>query len=191
MTPINSFQEPHRFLSNFWPCYIEWEGLVYPTLEHAYVSAKVEAHVLKEKIRSCSTPGEAKEYLAANQLETAGFWTNEKKLQVMEDLLHIKFGGKVPLLTRALLGTGYAELIEGNTWDDTFWGVCNGTGENHLGKLLMKVRAKLLEEKNKIEALIPTTQTHRQLADACKITPLQLYEKMLSFNISQKKYLGY
>jgi predicted NAD-dependent protein-ADP-ribosyltransferase YbiA (DUF1768 family) len=32
------------------------------------------------------------------------------------------------------------ELIEGNWWGDTYWGVCNGVGENHLGKLLMKIR---------------------------------------------------
>lgn len=32
---------------------------------------------------------------------------------------------------------------EGNTWGDKFWGVCDGEGENHLGKLLMEVRAEL------------------------------------------------
>lgn len=36
--------------------------------------------------------------------------------------------------------TGDAELIEGNNWGDTFWGVCNGRGENMLGKLLMEIR---------------------------------------------------
>ena len=35
------------------------------------------------------------------------------------------------------------ELIEGNWWGDTYWGVCNGVGENHLGKLLMKIREEL------------------------------------------------
>ena len=35
-----------------------------------------------------------------------------------------------------------AELIEGNTWHDTFWGVDlkTGEGENHLGKILMALR---------------------------------------------------
>ena len=39
-----------------------------------------------------------------------------------------------------LMLTGDAELIEGNNWGDTFWGVCNGRGENMLGKLLMEIR---------------------------------------------------
>jgi hypothetical protein len=41
-----------------------------------------------------------------------------------------------------LLATGDMELIEDNDWDDTYWGVCNGAGENNLGKLLMKIRAE-------------------------------------------------
>lgn len=30
---------------------------------------------------------------------------------------------------------------EGNTWGDTFWGICGGQGSNMLGQLLMDVRA--------------------------------------------------
>ncbi len=32
------------------------------------------------------------------------------------------------------------EIVERNTWNDTFWGVCKGKGENHLGILLMEIR---------------------------------------------------
>jgi len=109
----------------------------------------------------------------------------------MEELLFIKFGGKEPLLTRALIATGDTELIEGNDWEDTFWGVCNGMGENNLGKLLMKVRQSLFEEKELIEKHLSSTDTHRQLADATGMTRLSLYEKMMAFGIPQKKYLGY
>jgi hypothetical protein len=42
-----------------------------------------------------------------------------------------------------LLLTGDEELIEGNFWGDVFWGVCNGVGKNHLGKILMEVRSEL------------------------------------------------
>lgn len=87
--------------------------------------------------------------------------------------------------------TGNAELIEGNTWNDTFWGVCNGEGENNLGKLLMKVRTNLFEEKMRIEKHFSSTDTHQQLADATGFTRLSLYEKMIAFDIPQKKYLGY
>lgn len=40
-----------------------------------------------------------------------------------------------------LMATGERPLIEGNKWHDTFWGVCNGKGENHLGKIQMEIRA--------------------------------------------------
>lgn len=191
MVDITSFQGEHRFLSNFWPCCIVWEGFVYPSLEHAYAASKTDDPAVKEMIRSCPTPGEAKEYLEHHQLKPAITWTIAKKLLVMETLLYQKFGGKEPLLTRALLATGDSELTEGNTWNDHFWGVCNGVGENHLGKLLMKVRKSLVEEKQRIEQQLSLTDTHQQLAAAVGITRISLYQKMMAFGISQKKYLGY
>ena len=59
----------------------------------------------------------------------------------MKILLRQKFGDA--WLRAKLLATGDAELIEGNYWHDTFWGMCNGKGENHLGRLLMEVRSEL------------------------------------------------
>lgn len=59
----------------------------------------------------------------------------------MWHLIKIKFDD--PTLYALLLGTGDAVLIEGNTWGDTFWGVCGTKGANVLGKLLMKYREKL------------------------------------------------
>lgn len=47
-------------------------------------------------------------------------------------------------LAEKLVATSPAELIEGNTWGDRFWGVCNGKGFNHLGRLLMQRRVVLL-----------------------------------------------
>ena len=35
-------------------------------------------------------------------------------------------------------------LIEGNEWGDTFWGTCDGIGENHLGKILMRIRNEMV-----------------------------------------------
>ena len=51
-------------------------------------------------------------------------------------------------LRRLLLSTGDRVLIEGNTWNDTFWGVSlkSGNGQNHLGKILMRVRERLKQE---------------------------------------------
>ena len=50
-------------------------------------------------------------------------------------------------LKQLLLATGDLVLEEGNTWHDTFWGVDARTreGENHLGRILMRVRGELAE----------------------------------------------
>lgn len=191
MDTIDSFQGAHRFLSNFWPCCLEWEGLVYPTLEHAYVSSKLQDPSLKQAIQCCATPGEAKEYLTAHGLAPSIPWTRDKKLQVMEALLFIKFGGRDPLLTRALMATAKAELVEGNTWNDRFWGVCDGAGENNLGRLLMKVRGQLFREKALIEQHMLAATGFDQLAAGAGLSTIQLYEKMMAFGLPTKKYLGY
>ena len=46
-----------------------------------------------------------------------------------------------------LVDTGDEELVEGNWWGDRYWGVCNGVGQNKLGKLLMKVRSEIKKER--------------------------------------------
>ena len=49
-----------------------------------------------------------------------------------------------PDLKMRLLATGDAVLVEGNTWNDVVWGVNqNGVGENHLGKILMRIRDEI------------------------------------------------
>jgi ribA/ribD-fused uncharacterized protein len=185
---INGFQAEYRFLSNFWPCSIICEGILYPTVEHAYQSAKVVNPETKASIRDCATPADAKDYFGKNNITPDPGWTVEKKLGIMEELLRIKFSGHEPFLTRALLATGDAELIEGNNWGDTFWGVCNDTGENNLGKLLMKIRTDLVREKDLIILYIEKNQCNDVIAKALSITMRQLYEKMIGFNIINKEF---
>lgn len=60
----------------------------------------------------------------------------------MYDICRAKFEQNADLRCK-LLTTGDAMLVEGNTWGDTVWGVCQGKGENRLGKILMRVRKEL------------------------------------------------
>ncbi len=68
-------------------------------------------------------------------------WDNIK-FKMMLDIVSIKFLVNKDL-AKLLLSTGDKELIEGNYWRDTYWGVYNGIGKNLLGKILMKVRSDL------------------------------------------------
>jgi ribA/ribD-fused uncharacterized protein len=132
---IDKFDGVYRFLSNFWPCKVSYEGVIWPSVEHAYQAAKNPSKEYREKILACNTAGKTK--ALGKRIDLRSDW-DTYRLEVMEELLRDKF--KDTELLRKLLETGSEELIEGNWWGDTFWGVCRGKGENNLGKLLMKIR---------------------------------------------------
>lgn len=137
---IKQFQGEHRFLSNFWPCVVYFEGIQYPTIEHAYQAAKFFP-ADRAGFLTCGGPGKAKA-LAKIMLKSQR--PNVVKLEVMAHLLRQKFHPtQNPALHELLKATGDAVLEEGNHWGDTFWGVDlrHGHGQNHMGKLLMEVRA--------------------------------------------------
>lgn len=128
---ISSFRGEYEFLSNFYLVPIPFEGITYPSVENAYQAAKTHPH--NRRIFVKATAAEAKKM--GQQVTLPPNW-ERMRLYVMKTLISIKFppGGE---LARKLLATHPAGLIEGNTWGDVFWGVCNGTGENMLGKILM------------------------------------------------------
>jgi ribA/ribD-fused uncharacterized protein len=138
---IDSFQGEYRYLSNFWAVEVVFEGMTYPTAEHAYQAAKSLDPAERQRIAGSPTPAEAKR--AGRALKPRDDWETAK-FQVMEVVVLDKFTRHADL-RRQLLATGDAELIEGNTWGDRVWGVYQGEGENRLGKILMKVRAELRE----------------------------------------------
>jgi ribA/ribD-fused uncharacterized protein len=162
--------------------------LWYPTAEHAYQAAKVKDVIMKKKIRDCDTPAEAKDFFETYKVNPDPGWTIVKKLKIMEEILMIKFGGKDPLLTRALLETQDAELIEGNNWNDQFWGVYNNTGENNLGKILMKIRSVLNQQKKGILDQLESGVSNVEIAKGMFIRQRTLYERMIAFRIVNKEY---
>jgi len=142
--PIDQFSGDNRFLSNFYWSKVFYDGIIYPSAEHAYQAAKTNDYKIKKFIANLSTPNKAKEFgkgLILNADKKAWY---KNSLLIMENVVWNKFCENTNLLDK-LLDTYPAELIEGNYWNDTFWGVCNGKGENHLGKILMKVRQELKE----------------------------------------------
>lgn len=146
---IDKFQGRWHFLSNFYPCEIEHQGIKYPSVEHYYVAMKFDDEQLidgkyytpgdlRELISKIKDPGQVKRF--GRKVKLRKDWNNQK-LKVMNWGVREKF--KNDRLSELLLSTGDEELIEGNFWNDTYWGVCNGKGQNHLGKILMEVRNEL------------------------------------------------
>lgn len=135
---INSFSGQHRWLSNFWPAEVEYSGVMYPTVEHAYVAAKTINPIQRLMVSECKTPGKAKRL--GRDFDLRPQW-DTLKYGIMEYLINQKFS--TPELRERLVATGDQPIIEGNTWGDTYWGVCEGQGQNNLGKIIMNVRKSL------------------------------------------------
>lgn len=135
---INSFEGEYAFLSNFYEHPISNGVITFPTNEHYFQAMKTLEDDERLAIARATTPGQAKRMGRSVKLRPD--WESIK-LDVMETAVRIKFTDSE--LAAKLIATGDEELIEGNWWNDTFWGVCNGVGENHLGKILMKVRADI------------------------------------------------
>lgn len=165
---IDRFVGEYAFLSNFSAARVLLDGEAYMTVEHAFQAAKVEKDTTTERwdhtskrmeqvrwrdlIRACATPNRAK--ALGRQVPLREGWQGILREAVMLDLLMQKFAPGRTHLAR-LLETGEAQLVEGNTWHDNFWGnctccrpECKYPGRNELGKLLMTVRTLRRSETN-------------------------------------------
>jgi len=134
---IKEFQGPYRFLSNFWPAEVVLDGMIFPSVENAFASAKTLSLSERAAFQSC-TASQAKQL--GKRVKLRADWM-QVRVQIMEELVTQKFS--IEPLRSQLLATGDAPLEEGNWWNDTFWGICRGVGENQLGKILIRVRDSL------------------------------------------------
>jgi ribA/ribD-fused uncharacterized protein len=146
---IEKFTGQYRFLSNFWicdiffvPAHLDCNEMFHAiSVEHAFQAMKAASVEDVRSVLACETPGDAKH--KGKEIKLRSGWDKIKNAE-MEALLYKKF--QIPELKMSLMLTTGAELIEGNSWGDTYWGVCAGIGQNNLGKLLMKIRDKVIKE---------------------------------------------
>ena len=142
---LDAFSGPFWFLSNFSDSPVTYEGLTYPTIEHAFQAAKALDPEERAMIQMAETPGIAKRMGRGVTLRAD--W-EEQKVEIMTQLVRQKFFNH-PDLAKALLATGEEELLEGNTWGDRFWGAVfnyrrkEWEGRNQLGKIMMQIRQEL------------------------------------------------
>jgi hypothetical protein len=136
--------QPYGCFSNFSPHGIEMEGIYWPTVEHYYQGQKfvgtTDASIIP-LIHDAPTPEEAAALGRCPSRRLRPDW-ELVKTQVMRVGVLQKFITH-PDIREILLITGDEMLIE-NSPTDYFWGCgANHTGENHLGKILMGVRAEI------------------------------------------------
>lgn len=136
---IGPFRDEYDFLSNFsyWP--VSAGGVTFRTAEHYYQASKAADVVQWRQIANAERPLDAKRLGRKCRLRPD--WEANKRA-IMLGVVLAKFTQSDELRAK-LLATGDAQLVEINTWGDTYWGVCDGKGENWLGRILMTVREVL------------------------------------------------
>ena len=135
---INYFRNKYGFLSNMYPSPIILGGIRYTCAEAAFQAVKLKDKSQRVMFQGLSGPA-AKQL--GRRIPLREDWNNIR-IDVMRWIVKEKFSQN-PALSIMLVQTGTEELIEENTWGDRFWGICNGIGENNLGKILMEVRSSL------------------------------------------------
>ena len=138
---IDAFTGMYFFLSNFYEAPVVYQHIRYSNNEAAFQAQKTTDPELRLKFASWS-PSIAKRQ--GRRVSLRSDWEVVKD-DIMYQICRCKFEQNHDLCER-LVQTRDEELVEGNTWGDTYWGVCNGVGANHLGKILMRIRSELATE---------------------------------------------
>ena len=139
---IRFYTPEYYVFNNFSAHAIEFRGELYPTSEHAYQTAKCTDPRGREAIRNARSPSQAK--VLANETYRAAKdpdW-GSKKVAVLEEILRAKLA-QHPEAQEALRKSGNEDIVEDSP-TDYFWGEgADGSGENMLGRLWMKIRSEL------------------------------------------------
>ena len=165
---IDRFDGEFGWLSNFGPGECELDGVTYRSREHAFQAGKSPDLTYRARVRSAQTPGAAKGL--GRRVVLRSDWDATARFTVMEQVLESAFSR--PGLRRQLVGTGDALLIEGTGFNprhcDNLWGCCRCPkhvripGGNHLGLMLMAVRARMAGDRSDRWARVAVTG-HRSL----------------------------
>ncbi len=138
------FYEGTRYMfSNFSSFRVQWRGVSWMTSEHAYQAAKFNDPEIIELIKNAPSAHDAKKIAHAHQDKIVSNWS-EIEVGIMEEILRAKLA-QHPYIQRKLRESGNREIVE-NSPTDSFWGRGpDWKGQNHLGKLWMKLRIEMLD----------------------------------------------
>lgn len=133
---IYGFKGEYRWLSNFalFETPVKYNDIWFDSAEQLYQAKKCkrrEQFILFDGL----TAAQSKEF--GKQVELRPDW-HEIRLQTMFEVQMIKYNQ--PKFKALLEQTKGLYIEETNWWGDIFFGVCNGVGENNLGKIIMDVR---------------------------------------------------
>lgn len=148
MDVVAKFEGDYKFLSNFHMSDVEvkilGDRMRFRSGEHAFQAMKanyapneVEGREHALRCSKINTPGQVKQQGQRIRIDLP-LWESGKD-DAMRQVVFSKFLLNPDLRAR-LLDTKTAMLVEGNDWNDTYWGRCDGKGLNRLGAILMETR---------------------------------------------------
>ncbi len=136
--------EAYGCFSNFSHYGFELDGKWWMTSEHYFQAQKFHNTKYEEMVRLLDNPMKAAEMGRDRSLPLRKDW-EEVKDAVMEKAVMEKFKQNKEI-REVLLSTDKESIVE-KTTDDYYWGCGkDGSGQNKLGKILMRVREKLRSE---------------------------------------------
>lgn len=134
-------KDPYGAFSNFAAYPIVIRGVEWRTNEHYFQAQKFAGTAHEEAIRRVASPAVAARMGRSRKRPLRPDWETVKD-DIMLEAIRAKFM-QHPALARLLLDTGNAPIVE-RTPRDRYWGDGgDGSGQNMLGKLLMRVRDEL------------------------------------------------
>ena len=141
-----SSHEKYAEFSNFSRHGFTLKGKFWSTVEHYFQAQKFPDHPQEERIRTASTPKEAKRLGSTRAIKLRQDWESIKD-NIMREAVLAKFRFHDDI-KQLLLDTGKEKLVE-NAPIDYYWGCGkDGSGKNMLGKILMETREILRQEKS-------------------------------------------
>lgn len=145
------FKYSNWYLSNMFPCEVRTNRYVFKCVESAF--------------QACKCPERVEEFINLNgyeakklgkQVQLRPDWEQVKD-KYMYNLVKRKFDQNAHLRHRLMFETS-GLITEDNTWNDTYWGVCRGKGQNKLGIILTNIRDSYLEEHHDLYELLRQRQ---------------------------------
>ena len=128
------FRDKYWFLSNMYPCSVKVGDHTYKCAEAAFQAQKCFDEDIKKQFETLDGFSAKK---LGRTVTLRHDWEKVKD-SIMYVVVRCKFQQHPDLLEQ--LKEIKEPLQEDNDWHDTYWGVCNGVGQNKLGKILFLVR---------------------------------------------------
>jgi ribA/ribD-fused uncharacterized protein len=151
-----SNEKPFGIFSNLYPRPVMFEGLEFPSAEHAYQAGKARSESVRAWLLSAPSPSLLA--MAAHGLYSWDVVPNwaQIKYERMRAVLRAKFTQHADM-REVLLSTGSTRLVETASVDNKVnreWATVNGKGQNMLGVLLMEIREELRMSMGSIFAVL-------------------------------------